>query len=85
MEISPAVKANIALADEFDARRYEREEGLKEGLEEGRKKGLEEGRQREKIEIAKALLKVLSVAQTSRATGLCEKEVQSLADLEQIL
>ncbi len=43
------LKINIALTDEFDARRKEREEGVQEGkqlgLKEGKEVGLEEGKQ----------------------------------------
>ncbi len=40
------IKANIALTDEYDARRKEREEGHKKGLKKGHKKGLKEGHQK---------------------------------------
>ncbi len=38
------IKANIALTDEFDARRQEREEGHQEGLQKGLQEGLQKGR-----------------------------------------
>jgi predicted transposase/invertase (TIGR01784 family) len=81
------LKANIALADEFDARRQEREQGREEGLHQGREEGLHKGREegcnKQKIQDAKAMLKeALSVALISRVTGLREEEVQAFADLE---
>ena len=69
------IKADIALTDEFDARRKEREEGIQEGVHKGRRE--------EKIQIAKALLKkALSISQISEITGLPEEEVKVLVDAE---
>ena len=57
------IKANIALTDEFDARRKEREEGRKE----------------EKLEIARKMLKrERPVEEIIEDTGLGEKEVRNL-------
>jgi len=65
------IKANIALVDEFDARRHEREEGFREGCD------------RQKIQDAKAMLKeALSIALISRVTGLHEEEIQALTHSE---
>lgn len=64
-----------------------REEGqranLKKNLEEGKrlgfKKGIEAGRQKEKLEIAKALLKkLLTMQEVSKITGLSLKEIKAL-------
>ena len=61
------IKSNIALTDEFDARRKEREEGR------------EEGREKEKLEIARALFKQgLDPKQISKATGLPDEEIIEL-------
>lgn len=68
------IKANIALADEYDARRKEREEGLQEGLQ----KGLQEGKREKALEITLALLKQgLSRQKVSEATGLSIDEINS--------
>lgn len=61
------LKANIALIDEYDARRVERLEGRKEGIKEG------------KILIAKKLLKeALTISQVAEITDLSEDDISSL-------
>lgn len=69
------IKANIALTDEFDARRKEREEGRKEGIEEGHKKGLEEASHF----LAKKLLRRgRPVAEVMEDTGLTKEQLTVL-------
>lgn len=54
-------------------------EGRAEGMKKGRAEGLKEGKLREKIEIAKNLLKIgLSMEQISQATGLSSEEIERL-------
>ncbi len=73
------IKANIALTDEYDARRKEREKGLLEGLKKGLKKGHKEGREKRNLEIAHKMLgSGFSYQQISDLTGLSEQEIQSL-------
>ncbi|MBF5059623.1 Rpn family recombination-promoting nuclease/putative transposase [Candidatus Neptunochlamydia vexilliferae] len=70
------VKANIALVDEYDARRKEREEGLEEGLQKGMEKGLEEGEKRRSLEIARVLLQQgLLLEQVIKATGVSKEDL----------
>ena len=64
------IKANIALTDEFDARRQEREQGHKEG------------RRKEKLDIARAMVKEnFSIKQIAGVTGLSQKELEKLQQL----
>ena len=63
------IKANIALTDEFDARRKEREEGQKEG------------RKEEKLEIARKMLKRnRSIEEIIEDTGLSFEEIAALKE-----
>src|SRR3990167_2528062 len=65
------IQANMALTDEYDARRKEREEGLKEGLKEGEKK--------KSVEIVQKMLKITRpIQEIVEVTGLTEEEIQSL-------
>jgi predicted transposase/invertase (TIGR01784 family) len=65
------IKANMALTDEYDARRKEREEGKQEGKEE------------ERLEVAKKMLKQgFSVEQVNQVTELPAKIIQGFIDSE---
>ena len=67
------IKANIALTDEFDARRKEREEGHKEGRKEGRKE--------RDIEIARKMLKRnRPIEEITEDTGLSFEEIAALKE-----
>lgn len=65
--------------DEYAAREYAVEEGLREGRERGMKEGLEEGKKQEKIEIAKNMLKKsMQIKDISEITGLTKQEIEKL-------
>ncbi len=75
------IKANIALVDEYNARKKEREEGLQEGLQKGREEGREEGEKKRALEIARLLLQQgLMLEQVSKATGI---SMENLDDMPQ--
>ncbi|MBF5058988.1 hypothetical protein NEPTK9_000491 [Candidatus Neptunochlamydia vexilliferae] len=66
------IQANMALTDEYDARRKEREKGVEEGLE--------KGRQKEKLEIAQKMLKRgRSIDEIAEDTGLSSEEIKTLS------
>ena len=73
------IKASIALTDEYDARRKEREEGhetgKKEGIALGEKKGKEEGKKEIAIEMLK---KGMEVDLISQLTGMSKQALNQL-------
>lgn len=72
-EMEAYIKANIALTDEYVARKHEREEGLQEGLQKGRQEGQKE--------IVQTMRKErLPILQITKFTGLSEDEINSLLD-----
>ena len=74
------VKANIALVDEFDARRKEREEGHMEGRKEGISIGEEQGKEQGKKEIAISMLqRGMKSDLISQLTGLSEHAIDQLS------
>ena len=76
LERDEYVKANIALTDQYDARRQEREEGRQEGHKEGRQEGDKEGRTKEKLDIARKMLKRgRALEEIIEDTGLTKEEV----------
>ena len=57
------------------------EKGLEVGIEKGIEKGIMEGSQKEKIEIAKKMLKLKIDKETiAEATGLTEQEIEKILD-----
>ena len=57
------------------------EEGIQRGMEKGIEKGIMEGSQKEKIEIAKKMLKLKIDKETiAEATGLTEQEIEKILD-----
>ncbi len=62
-----------------EGERVNHKKNLEEGKRLGFKKGIEAGRQKEKLEIAKALLKkLLTMQEVAKITGLSLKEIKSL-------
>ena len=57
------------------------EKGIQRGMEKGIEKGIMEGSQKEKIEIAKKMLKLKIDKETiAEATGLTEQEIEKILD-----
>ena len=83
------IKANIALTDEFDARRQERQEGREEGRQEGialgeekgREEGIALGEEKGKHKIALEMLsRDMDLALISQLTGLNRQALEKLRE-----
>ena len=68
-----------AVRDEQSAIAGAKEEGFKEGKEEGKEEGFKEGSKKEKIEIAKKLLKLkMKTEEIQKITELSKEEIENL-------
>lgn len=72
------IKANIALTDEYDARKKAEEGGEKVGIQKGREEGEKIAEKRLKSEFVKKLLRVMSKEEVAEMMGWTLTEIEKI-------